>query len=77
MKWLYMRELKDLLRPRFACLWSGTIIPWIGNCGMLRIINSYRVNSTLEKIISGNNITKLKEKIGLGASLVVLAQKRH
>ena len=76
-KWLYMRELKDLLRPRFACLWSGTIIPWIGNCGMLRIVNSYRVNSTLEKIISGNNITKLKEKIGLGASLVVLAQKRH
>jgi 2-polyprenyl-3-methyl-5-hydroxy-6-metoxy-1,4-benzoquinol methylase len=73
--WPYMRDLKDLLRDRFLLLHSATIIPG-GNMGILRIVNSHKVDKAIGKLIGGNRVTKLKEKAGLGKSLVVLARKR-
>jgi len=75
-KWLHMRDLKDLLSRHFVALRSETIIPG-GNCGILRFINSNKVERAIETIIRPNHVLKLKERIGLGKALVVLAQKRE
>ncbi len=75
-RWLYMRELKDLLRNDFVLLRSETIIPG-GNMGITRIVNSWKVNKAAVKMIGADHVIRLKEKIGLGKSLVVLAQKRN
>ena len=75
-KWLHMRDLKDLLSRHIVALRSETIIP-SGNCGILRFINSNKVERAIETIIRREHIVKLKERVGLGKSLVVLAQKRN
>lgn len=75
-KWLHMQDLKDLLSRHFVALHSETIIPG-GNRGILRLINSNKVERTIKTIIHPDNMVKLKEWVGLGKSLVVLAQKRE
>ena len=75
-KWLYMRDLKDLLNRHFVALRSETISPG-GNRGILRLINSNKVERAIETIIHPDHVVKLKERIGFGKSLVVLAQKRE
>ena len=75
-RWLHMRDLKGLLSRHFVALRSETVIP-AGNRGMLRLINSNKVQRAIETIIHREHIIKLKERVGLGKSLVVLAQKRN
>jgi len=75
-RWLHMRDLKDLLSRHFVALHSETIIPG-GNLGILRLINSNKVERAIETIIRPDRMVKLKEWVGLGKSLVVLAQKRE
>jgi hypothetical protein len=75
-RWLRMRDLKDLLSRDFVALRSETIIPG-GNRGMLRLINSNKLERAIGTIIHRERIIKLKERVGLGKSLVVLAQKRE
>jgi 2-polyprenyl-3-methyl-5-hydroxy-6-metoxy-1,4-benzoquinol methylase len=74
-KWLYMRELKSLLRRRFVVRQSKTVIPG-GDLGILRLVNSNKLDKTVTRIIHPYRLTRFKERIGLGKSLVVLAQKR-
>jgi hypothetical protein len=71
-----MRDLKDLLSHHFVALHSETIVPG-GNRGILRLINSNKVERAIETIIHPDHMVKLKERVGLGKSLVVLAQKRE
>jgi 2-polyprenyl-3-methyl-5-hydroxy-6-metoxy-1,4-benzoquinol methylase len=73
--WLTMRNLKRLLHRRFRILHTSTIVP-LGNRGILRLINSYKINTALGLFISKKNLEKLKEWAGLGYTLVALAQKR-
>jgi len=75
-RWLHMRDLKGLLSRHFVALRSETVIPG-GNRGMLRLINSNKVERAIGTIIHREHIIKLKERVGLGKSLVVLAQKRN
>lgn len=75
-RWLHMRDLKGLLSPHFVALRSETVNPG-GNRGMLRLINSNKLERAIETIIHREHIAKLKEWVGLGKSLVVLAQKRE
>jgi SAM-dependent methyltransferase len=75
-RWLHMRDLKDLLSRHFVALRNETVNPG-GNRGMLRLINSNKVERVIETIIHREHIAKLKEWVGLGKSLVVLAQKRN
>lgn len=74
-KWLTNRRLKNLLRPRFHVLRSTSILP-MGNRGILRFVNSTKVNTMLGWIVPSRNIERLKERIGLGYILVLLAQKQ-
>jgi 2-polyprenyl-3-methyl-5-hydroxy-6-metoxy-1,4-benzoquinol methylase len=73
-KFLYMRELKDLIGRRFAVRHAETIIPG-GDLGFLRLINSEKAERVLGKVLNPHRFMKMKERAGLGKSLVVLAQK--
>jgi 2-polyprenyl-3-methyl-5-hydroxy-6-metoxy-1,4-benzoquinol methylase len=72
---LYRRDLKNLLRDRFTVVHSETVMP-DGRRGILRVVNSYRINGALETIINRKMIIRLKQRVGLGKSLVILARKK-
>jgi 2-polyprenyl-3-methyl-5-hydroxy-6-metoxy-1,4-benzoquinol methylase len=50
-QWLSMADLKRLLRSRFRILSMSTINP-LGHRGILRLLNSYKINKLLGKVIS-------------------------
>lgn len=74
-RWLTMPHLKRLLRPHFHVLRSMSILP-MGHLGILRLVNSYKVNAVLGLFISRQHLEALKERLGLGYTLIALAQKR-
>ncbi len=71
---LHRRDLERLLRPRFEILRTTSVIP-VGDRGLLRIVNSYKLNRVLELLMSPQRIAALKERAGLGLTLVCLARK--
>jgi 2-polyprenyl-3-methyl-5-hydroxy-6-metoxy-1,4-benzoquinol methylase len=73
-QWLTMKRFKALLRPRFQVLRSTSIMP-AGNRGFLRLVNSVKLNTALEWMVSRRYVDRLKERAGLGYTLVILAQK--
>jgi 2-polyprenyl-3-methyl-5-hydroxy-6-metoxy-1,4-benzoquinol methylase len=74
-KWLSRRALKRLLRPRFRIIRMTTVLPK-GDRGLLfRVLNSYKVNWLLDRFVSRSRIVRVKERLGLGHTRVVLAQK--
>jgi 2-polyprenyl-3-methyl-5-hydroxy-6-metoxy-1,4-benzoquinol methylase len=72
---LNMRELKRLLRPWFTVLRTRTIIP-MGEFGILRVVNSPRLNQALGRVIPRPYLERLKERAGLGYQMLVVARKR-
>ena len=68
-------ELRALLRPRFQVLRFLTIIP-AGDLGLLRVINSAKLNRALGAVVGRGTVTRAKEFLGFGNTLVVLARKR-
>lgn len=74
-KWLTMGKLKRVLDPHFRVLRSTSILP-MGNRGILRITNSTKINNGLAMFLSSRRIESLKERLGLGYTLILLAQKR-
>jgi 2-polyprenyl-3-methyl-5-hydroxy-6-metoxy-1,4-benzoquinol methylase len=71
-----MSDLKRLLRSNFKTLNATTILP-VGNGGVLRIVNSYKLNRALELIIPRRVLESLKGRAGFGYQFLVLAQKRE
>jgi len=67
-------EFRAMLRRRFRVLRTTSAIP-IGNRGILRLVNSYKVNKALGWVISPRHLERLKEWAGFGYTLVALAQK--
>jgi 2-polyprenyl-3-methyl-5-hydroxy-6-metoxy-1,4-benzoquinol methylase len=74
--WLTMSQLRALVAPQFRIERATTIEP-TGDMGFLRIVNSYRLNAALSRVVSPHSITLLKERAGLGQTLVLLAQRRQ
>lgn len=74
-KWLDMKGLKRLLEPHFKVLRTTSVIP-MGHRGVLRVINSHRLNKLLGLIVSTQRLEALKERMGLGYSIIALGQKR-
>jgi 2-polyprenyl-3-methyl-5-hydroxy-6-metoxy-1,4-benzoquinol methylase len=74
-QWLDMRALKRLLHPHFRVLRTTTVLP-MGHQGVLRLINSAKVNTALGWLIPTLYLEALKEWAGFGYTLIVLAQKR-
>lgn len=73
--WVDQRGLKRLLKPRFTILSATTLEP-AGHRGVLRLVNSVKLNALLGRLLSTNTIERLKERAGLGQSLVVLCRRR-
>lgn len=67
--------LKRLLRTRFRILRMTTVLP-MGHSGILRLVNSPKLNRLLELVFSRRTLTALKERAGFGLTTIVLAQKR-
>jgi 2-polyprenyl-3-methyl-5-hydroxy-6-metoxy-1,4-benzoquinol methylase len=74
--WLGIRQMRALLSARFRVLRWTTIIP-MGDRGILRVINSSRLDSALSAIIGASRLQAIKEQVGLGYIMVALAQKRR
>ncbi len=74
-QWVTMRLLKRLLRAHFSIRRATTLEPE-GHIGLLRIINSRRLNDYGNGLFGAERIKRLKEAAGFGQSLFVVAQKR-
>ncbi|SRR5712692_5980082 len=68
-------QLKEMLAPSFHVLKTATIIPH-GKLGILRLVNSYKLNSALQRVISKSNLDRLKERAGFGWQMIFLARKK-
>jgi 2-polyprenyl-3-methyl-5-hydroxy-6-metoxy-1,4-benzoquinol methylase len=75
-QWLDMRALQHLLCPRFRVLRTTSVLP-MGHKGLLKVINSTKVNTALGLLIPKPYLESLKEWAGFGYTLIVLAQKRY
>lgn len=73
--WVDRKALRRLLQPRFTIL-SATTVETAGHRGVLRLVNSVKLNALLGRLISMKTIERLKERAGLGQSLVVLCRRR-
>lgn len=74
-KWLSMKDLKRLLQPHFRVLRAGSALP-LGDRGFLRLVNSYKLNAFLSRFVSQAALESIKERAGMGYTLIILAQKR-
>jgi 2-polyprenyl-3-methyl-5-hydroxy-6-metoxy-1,4-benzoquinol methylase len=71
-----MKTLTSLLDRHFRMIELKTIIP-MGELGILRIINSYKLNRLVGALISDERLTSIKENAGFGYQIIALAQKKH
>lgn len=74
-RWLSRAGLVSLLDPQFHVLRSTTAAAF-GNGGVLRLVNSAKLNWTAERLIGSRNVQDLKEWAGFGWTRIVLAQKK-
>ena len=74
-KWVSMKTLKRLLRPEFFLRRNTTLEP-DGHLGLLRLINSRRLNNYLDSAFGASRVKRLKERAGYGQTLFVVAVKR-
>lgn len=68
-------QLKKLLLPQFKVLRASTFLPE-GTLGILRLVNSYKLNSIARRFVSEGTVVSWKERLGLGWQMIFLAQKR-
>ena len=74
-RWLDRRSLRHLLdRHGFRVLRTASVIP-LGSHGILRVVNSHKLNALLGRVVAEAAIEGLKERMGLGWTLIALAQK--
>ena len=74
-KWLDMKELKGLIAADFTVLRSTSVVP-MGHRGWLRLINSHKLDHLVSWLIPQNRLDALKERMGLGYSIIVMGQKK-
>ena len=74
-KWLDMKGLKGLIAADFTVLRSTSVIP-MGHRGWLRLINSHKLNHLVSWLIPQKRLDALKERMGLGYSIIVVGRKK-
>jgi SAM-dependent methyltransferase len=73
--WVTMKTLKNLLRQDFSVRRATTFEPQ-GHLGLLRVINSPRLNYYFDAVLGAARVKRLKERAGLGQCLSIIAVKR-
>jgi 2-polyprenyl-3-methyl-5-hydroxy-6-metoxy-1,4-benzoquinol methylase len=74
-KWVTMKTLKSYLRPDFSIKRAVTLEPE-GHLGLLRVINSRRINNYFDALVGAPRVKRLKESAGFGQTIFVIAVKR-
>lgn len=74
-RWVDRKELRSLLAPRFVIRELRTITP-AGEGGVLRLLNSNKVGRVVGGIIGARAWKSVREKLGVGWTLMVRAEKR-
>jgi 2-polyprenyl-3-methyl-5-hydroxy-6-metoxy-1,4-benzoquinol methylase len=72
-RYMDRRTLKRLLQPHFKWIKSETIIP-LGHFGILRAINSPKVNKVLGTVVTNRRLDRMKEIAGLGYQIIAVAK---
>ena len=73
--WMSRRETRDLIRTFFDVVSESTIEPR-GHLGILRVVNSRRLNRLLERFVDSETLKKAKEKLGFGGGVIIIARKK-
>jgi 2-polyprenyl-3-methyl-5-hydroxy-6-metoxy-1,4-benzoquinol methylase len=73
--WVDRHELRTLLQDRFDVRKIGSICP-VGDRGVLRIVNSPKLNRLLSILFSQGRLDRLKESLMLGHTLMAYATRR-
>jgi len=74
-RWVDRKELRALLDPHFDIEQLRTITP-AGNVGVLRWINSRKIESLMGLLIGSSRWKTAREAVGIGFTLMVRAEKR-
>jgi 2-polyprenyl-3-methyl-5-hydroxy-6-metoxy-1,4-benzoquinol methylase len=74
-RWVGHLELRRLLAPHFRVEELTSLHP-TGRRGILRLVNSYRLERLLLRLLSLDRINAMKERLLLGHTLMVRATKR-
>ena len=74
-QWVSMKTLKSLLQKEFSVRRATTLEP-VGHLGLLRLINSARINGFCNALLGAPRVKRLKEYAGFGQSLFVIAVRR-
>jgi ubiquinone/menaquinone biosynthesis C-methylase UbiE len=74
-EWVTMARLKRLVHSRFSITRATSFDPR-GHRGILRLINSSKINRILGAILGESRVNRLKESSGFGQTLFVIAVKR-
>lgn len=75
-RWVNHRELRALLEPRFDVLELTSVFPDWGHMGVLRLINSPKLNTLAGFLVGASRLKRLKERFFLGHTLLVKARKK-
>lgn len=75
-RWLNLSELLALLTPEFEVQTVTTIVPR-GHRGVLRLVNSPKLNRVLSLLLGEARVLHWKERLGFGQTIMVAARRRH
>jgi 2-polyprenyl-3-methyl-5-hydroxy-6-metoxy-1,4-benzoquinol methylase len=73
--WNSAAEVRALLQRDFVIRRFTTLVP-AGHVGVLRVVNSYKLNALATRLVPTSVVERAKERIGLGQSIAVLAQRK-
>ena len=74
--WVDAKELRRLLATEFELIELTSVLP-VGNGGLLRIVNSRKLNYFLTNLFGPDAIERGKERLLFGHTLLALARKRE
>jgi len=74
-RWVSVRQLRQLLERDFVIDELMTVVPQ-GHRGILRIVNSTKLNGMAAILIGQGRLDRWKERLGLGQTSMALARKR-
>jgi 2-polyprenyl-3-methyl-5-hydroxy-6-metoxy-1,4-benzoquinol methylase len=74
-KWLNRKQLKALVAPWFDIVRLRTVAPG-GEGGVLRVVNSYKLESLLTRFMSPDRVRSIRERLGFGQSFILVARRR-
>lgn len=72
--WVNAKELRNLLSKEFTSIEIQSLFP-VGDRGFLRWVNSTKLNTLVQTVISAERVTRLKERAMLGHTLLATALK--